>query len=411
MRLSDLINDIKITKVSTMVLKGEDPHGLGGVPRKWHFIVVKVETNNGLCGYGECPHWQRGYFGVRETISYIGDRIIGSSPFDVKKIVEEHFNGARPPHQPRSLPATILPVGPIVWAMSGIEMALLDIMGKQAGLPVYALLGGKFRSKVPVYLDRSGPTDVANLDEWKRLANETIDSGYTKFKFDIDYVAPDLVSDVWSRSIDRKHMLEIAKRLGAAREAAGPDAEISVDCHMHYDLVSSLELSRMLDTIGISWLEDPVPVMDICTLADIREKSNVPICAGEMYTYDLAKLAINAKAVDILHPDVLFAGGLHETKKICELANANGLPVAFHNNSTALGFTATAHLGVSVANILASEYHFYDADWSKKWVNRSNGMDLISNGYIELDDTPGLGVELNEEVCRELLVTGEKYIG
>jgi L-alanine-DL-glutamate epimerase-like enolase superfamily enzyme len=105
------------------------------------FIVVKVETNNGLYGYGECPHWQRGYFGVRETIDYIGERLIGANPFDVKKIVEEHFNGGSSRHisqevyQERSLP-----VGPIVWAMSGIEMALLDIIGKQSGLPVHSLL-------------------------------------------------------------------------------------------------------------------------------------------------------------------------------------------------------------------------------------------------------------------------------
>ena len=302
-------------------------------------------------------------------------------------------------------------MGPIVWAMSGIEMALMDLIGKQAGLPVYALLGGKFRDRVPVYLDRSGPTDVSNLDEWRRLASETVASGYTKFKFDIDYVAPDLVSDVWSRSIGREQMISIAKRLGAARDAAGDEAEISVDCHMHYDLVSSIELSKMLDSIGISWLEDPVPVMDLGALAEIREKSAVPICAGEMYTFDLAKLAINLKAVDILHPDILFAGGLHETKKLCELANANGLPIAFHNNSTALGFTATAHLGASIGNIMASEYHFYDAEWSKNWINRSNCSSLICDGFIELDDTPGLGIELNEEVCIELLAPGEKYIG
>ena len=394
-----------------MVLRGEDSHGMGGIPRTWHFIVVKIETNNGLYGYGECPHWQRGYFGVRETIEYIGQRIIGSNPFDVKKIIEEHFNGARPPHKPRSLPATILPVGPIVWAMSGIEMALLDIIGKHSGLPVYALLGGKFREKIPVYLDRSGPSDVTKLDEWRKIADETINSGFKKFKFDIDFVAPDFVSDVWSRSIGREQMLAISKRLSAAREAAGNKAEISVDCHMHYDVVSSIELSKVLNSIGITWLEDPVPVMDLASLAEIREKSLVPICAGEMYTFDLAKLAIKNKAIDIMHPDILFAGGLHETKKICELANSNGLPIAFHNNSTALGFAATAHLGSSIANIIASEYHFYDADWSKKWINRVNGLPLIKEGFIELDDTPGLGCELNKEVCSKLLAPGEKYIG
>ena len=198
-------------------------------------------------------------------------------------------------------------------------MALRELIGKQAGLPVYAVVGGNFRDRVPVYLDRSGPTDVSNLDEWRRLASETVASGYTKFKFDIDYIAPDLVSDVWSRSIGREQMISLAKRLGAARDAAGDEAEISVDCHMHYDLVSSIELSKMLDSIGISWLEDPIPVMDLGALAEIREKSAVPICAGEMYTFDLAKLAINLKAVDILHPDILFAGGLHETKKCVNL--------------------------------------------------------------------------------------------
>lgn len=404
-------HDIIITNVTTMVLRGEHSHGLGGIPRIWHLIVVKIETNIGLHGYGECPHWQRGYFGVRETIDYIGKRLIGKSPFEVKRIVEEHFNGARPPHQPRSLPATIIPMGPIVWAMSGIEMALLDIIGKQSNLPIHSLLGGKFRNKIPVYLDRSSPKDVQNLDEWRKITYETIKSGFSKFKFDIDYVAPDLVSDVWSRSISREQMLAIKKRLSIVRQEAGDAAEISVDCHMNYDLVSSIELSKILESLNVFWLEDPVPVMDLGVLAEIKDKSTVPICAGEMYTFDLAKLAIKLKSLDIMHPDILFAGGIYEAQKICDLANSNGLPVAFHNNSTALGFTASAHLAASVKNIIALEYHFNDAEWSKSWVRRINGAPFISNGHIELDDTPGLGCELNEEICLKLLAPGENYIG
>ena len=99
------------------------------------------------------------------------------------------------------------------------------------------------------------------------------------------------------------------------REVAGDSAEISVDCHMHYDLVTSIELSKVLNGIGINWLEDPVPVMDLISLSELGEKSPIPICAGEMFTFDLAKLAIKTRAVDIFHPDVLFAGGIHETRK------------------------------------------------------------------------------------------------
>ncbi|MBK6732476.1 MAG: mandelate racemase/muconate lactonizing enzyme family protein [Bacteroidetes bacterium] len=398
---------MKITNVRTTVLRGVDPHGMGGTPRTWHLIVVRIDTDTGIYGLGEAPHWQRGYFGVRETIDYIGSRIIGQSPFEIKRIIQEHFHGARPPHQPRTLPATIVPVGPIVWAMSGIEMALLDIVGKHLKTPVYNLLGGQFRSKIPVYLDRSGPANVSDLSAWKKLAAETVESGFTRLKFDIDHVAPDLVDDVWSRTISKKQLNAISKRLGAAIEAIGPDAEVAVDCHMHYDVPSAIKLSHALAELGVTWLEDPTPVMNFDAMRQIKERSAVPICVGEMFTADMARMFIDHEACDILHPDILFAGGLHETRRICEYAELHHLPIAFHNNSTVLGVTATSHLASTIPNLIALEYHFFDSPWSMTWIKRACGP-LIVDGYIQIDDTPGLGCELDTDVCEKLLAYGEK---
>lgn len=401
---------MKIIDVKTMVLKGYDPQGMGGKPREWQLIVVKIFTDAGISGIGECPHWQRNYFGVRETIEYLAQRLIGKSPFEVKKFVEEHFNGARPPHEPRTLPATILPVGPVVWAMSGIEMALMDIVGKFCNVPVSTILGGKFRPKVPIYLDRSGPQDVTSEKQWEELAADTMARGFHRFKFDIDHVAPDFVDDVWARTISRKQMNAIEKRLTASRRAAGDDAEISVDCHMHYDVPSSIELAKVLENLNISWLEDPTPVMDIDALSEIRDRTNIPICAGEMFNVEMAKQFIDARALDIIHPDILFAGGIHQTRKICELAEMSRIPVAFHNNSTALGLVATCQLGSTIPNVIAAEYHFYDSEWSKDWVTRNQGA-LFVDGHVVVDDTPGLGCELNEKKCLELLAPGEKFVG
>lgn len=396
---------MKITNTRTTVLRGQDPHGMGGQPRTWHLILVRIDTDEGVYGLGEAPHWQRTFFGVREAIDYIGSRIKGQSPFDIKRIVTEHLHGARPPHAPRTLPGTIVPAGPIVWGMSGIEMALCDLVGKASGLPVYNLLGGAYRDKVPVYLDRSGPAAVEDLNAWRDLALEARDAGFDHLKFDIDHVAPDRTRDVWSRTMPIDQMNRVVERLSAVREVVGWDVEIAVDCHMHYDVNTGIRLARELAPLKLKWLEDPTPVLNHEAVAAIRARSDIPICVGEMFTPEEARRFIDAEACDIIHPDVLFAGGLHETRKIAEYAELHQVPVAFHNNSTALGVTASAHVAATVGNLVGIEYHFHDAPWSTQIVER--GRPLIEDGYLHLTDRPGLGCELNESVCRDLLAEGE----
>ncbi len=401
---------MKITKVSTMVLTGTDPHGMGGKPRPWNVMLVRIDTDSGLFGIGEAAHWQRGYFGVRESIKYIGDRLIGKSPFDIKKTIHEHFYGALPPHQPRTLPATVITVGPAVWAMSGVEMALMDLVGKALKTPVYNLLGGKFRDKILVYLDRSAPAEKTDLWAWRDLALECRDSGFTDIKFDIDHAAPEKTMDVWNRSMDRAQVRAVVERLTAVREAVGWDMNIAVDCHMAYDVPTAITIANELAPLKLKWFEDPTPVMNMDAVKQIREKSPIPICVGEMFTADQFRAWIANGACDIIHPDVLFSGGLTETTKITELANLHHLPMALHNHSSSVGVIASAHVAAAASNFIGMEYHFFNAKWIGEIAYRS-GRPLIEKGHLVLGEEPGLGISLNEDVCREHLAEGETYFG
>jgi galactonate dehydratase len=401
---------MKITKISTMVLKGEDPHGMGGKPRPWTVMLVRVDTDSGLYGIGEAAHWQRGYFGVRETIQYAADRLVGKDPFQIRKTLHEHFYGALPPHQPRTLPATVMTVGPIVWAMSGVEMALCDLIGKALKTPVYNLLGGKFRDKVLVYLDRSAPADKEDLGAWKELALSCKRDGFTDIKFDIDHTAPEKTMDVWNRSIDRAQMRSIVERLTVVREAVGWDMNISVDCHMCYDVPTAIVLANELAPLKLKWLEDPTPVLNHDAVKQVREKSPIPICVGEMFNVDMFRTYIANQACDIIHPDVLFSGGLHETARIASLADMHHLPMALHNHSSSVGVIASAHVAAAAPNFLGLEYHFFNAKWIGEIAHRG-GKPLIENGHIVLGDEPGLGITLNEDVCKKHLADGEKYFG
>src|SRR5712692_6140004 len=197
-------------------------------------------------------------------------------------------------------------------------MALCDLAGKALNTPTYNLLGGKYRDRIPIYLDRSSPREPADLDAWKQIALDAREQGFRSFKFDVDAIAPDLTDDVHNRSISLRQMNAMIRRLSAAREAAGDDAEIMVDGHMYYDVPDAIRLAGELAPLKVSWFEYTTPITNPDAMAAVREKSPVPICTGEMFTREQFHLFLDHRAVDIVHPDVVFCGGLHEARKIAD---------------------------------------------------------------------------------------------
>ena len=382
-----------------MKVTGPDSHGVGGKARDVSFLLVRVDTDAGVYGIGEAEV----FMGVKEGIEHIKGRLIGRDPLNIRPSVTDILYGAKPPHEPSMAPtATQIPV---VWAMSGVEMALCDIVGKALGTPTYNLFGGRYRDGVRVYLDLSSPKDLDDLDEWRALGSEAKERGFTQIKFDIDFTAPDFTQDTWNRVLPLPQMNRVVERISAVREEVGWEMEIAVDCHWHYDVVSAVALANELAPLKPIWLEDPTPATNPDALAEVCSKSPVPICVGEMFTAEQFRLFIDRRACDIIHPDVLFTGGLHETRKIADYADLNYIPMAMHGNGGAVATVAAAHVAAASPNFMGLEYHFQGAPWVERLVTYEGPF--FNVGHVELTDKPGLGVDLDMDVCREYLADGE----
>jgi L-alanine-DL-glutamate epimerase-like enolase superfamily enzyme len=390
---------MRISRLRTLRLVGPDPHGLGA-PRTWSILLVRVDADDGTFGLGEATDLP----GVRQALERIEPQLIGRDPLEIRPIVREILYGALPPREP-SMSQTAISSGPVAWAAAGVEIALHDLVGKALGVPVHALLGGAYRRDVRVYLDRSGPHRPEKLEAWAELGADAAARGFSSLKFDAEYVAPELTGDVWNRTASRTQIRTIVERIGAVRAAVGPDVELAVDCHMHYAVPTAVALAEALAPLDIAWLEDPVPLANPDALAYVRSRSPVPICAGEMFVPEQARLFVDRGACDILHPDICFAGGLTETRLIADYADLHYLPVALHNNGCALGTIAAAHLAATIPGFVGLEYHFADAAWIGEVVTRQRP--LFEEGCVPLDDSPGFGIDLNEDVCARHLAPGE----
>jgi galactonate dehydratase len=393
---------MKITDIRTMLLRGPDPHGVGGVERTWHVLLVRIDTDAGVYGLGEAGNM----FGDRQAIAYARDWLIGRDPLSVRPFVRAMLSGGLPPFEPQMSPTATVD-GPAVWAVSGVEMALCDLAGKILGTPVYNLLGGAFRDRIRVYLDRSGVADPSDLGAWRSLAERVIADGFHDFKFDAEWIAPEASLDPWNRQMRAEQVRLTCERLAVVRDVAGPDAEIALDGHMSFDVETAIRLARALEPLDLKWFEDPVPILNFDAQKRVRDESPIPICAGEMLVADQFREMIDRRAVDIVHPDLLFVGGLHEGKKVADYADLNGIPLAIHNNGSAMNTVAEAHLAAACPNFIGLEYHFWDARWIGQVVRRE-GMPLFDeSGHVPLGDAPGFGVEIDEAIARRYLAPGE----
>ena len=340
---------------------------------------------------------------MADAISHIKDRLIGSDPMNIRAAVTEVLYGGKPPHEPSMAPtATQIPAA---WGMSGVEMALCDLAGKALGTPAYNLFGGRYRDSVRIYLDRSTPAVVDDLGEWKALGADAKARGFDFIKFDIDYTAPDFTEDVWNRTIPLSQLNRIVERISAVREEVGWEMEIALDCHWHYDVVAAVRLANELAPLKPTWLEDPTPVTNPDAAAEVRAKSPIPICLGEMFTAEQFRLFIDRRACDIIHPDVLFTGGLYETRKIADYADLNYIPMAMHGNGGAVATMAAAHVAAASPNFIGLEYHFSGAPWVERIIER--GRPLFEGGRVSHTDRSGLGFDLDLDVCSRYLADGE----
>ena len=362
---------MKITEVKTATVRVK----IDGRPR-YQYNYVRVHSDEGIYGTGEASHVDSGW---RESTRDMAEQIIGMDPRDVDACFEDIrrryiFRGGF--------------AGLGISALTGIEIALWDLAGKAQGVPVYRLLGGKFRDRVRLYVDS------AHTDYTQRAA-EMRERGFTAVKFDLDDSQNPHKLDRWNWSVTPDELKSIVDQAFEIREGIGPSLDLALDLHGRYDATAGMKIAAELEPLNLMWLEEPVPPENIEALAKITHATATPICVGEnLYLRHGFRDLLEKQAADIIMPDISKCGGLSECRKIANMAEIYYIPFAPHNNSSALSTVADAHVCVSVPNFLVLEFHrFHDTTWDDVL---DSDESVIQDGHVVLTEKPGLGVELNE---------------
>jgi galactonate dehydratase len=379
---------LKITGLHTAIIRSVGPS-----------VFVKVTTDEGITGLGEC-YPSAPASAVAAMIAHMGEHLLGENPLDVDRLWADvrrrHlFLGGQ--------------AGTLITALSGVEIALWDIAGKALGVPVYRLLGGAFRDRIRVYADLHAGAEPSP-ESYAARAREAVARGFTAIKFDVDDADHPHKRDRWNGTLTAAELATIEDRVAAVREAIGPTIDLAIDMHGQYDAPSGIQVARALAPYRLMWLEEPVPPENIAALREVKALGVVPICAGEnLYTRFGFRDLIITQAADIIMPDIPKCGGLSEARKIAALAEIYYIPFAPHNVSSPVGTIAACHVCASIPNFLVLEWHAIDhPEWES--LVRHDGP-IIRDGYIQLSDAPGLGVELDDEVARRHLHTrmSERY--
>lgn len=361
------------------------------VQGNFDWIFVRVDTDDGLSGLGEA-YWGAGVYDILRSPA-VTELLIGRDPTDVEPLFC---------HLKRRLVGAGSVSGTMVTALSGIEIALWDLAGKAAGVPVSRLLGGRFRDRIRIYAD-CGFHGWDSFEPARQVARQMLDRGFTALKFDIDRASPDEL-DAWNRTLSNRELDRIGAMIGAVREEIGPTTDLLVDCHWKYNARDALALADVLAPFRLRWLEDPVPPGDLEAHRFVTARSAVPICSGEnRYLKEEFRDLIVGHGADIIAPDVPKMGGLAEAKKVADLADTYSKAVAPHNVSSPLGTIAACHVMAAVPNFLLLEYHARMIPW---WEDLVEGDGVIREGYIRVPDAPGFGVTLREDVARAHLKAG-----
>jgi galactonate dehydratase len=361
--------------------------------------LVRIDTDEGISGYGEANP-DAGAGGVVGLIDSMKDLLIGEDPRNVERCWEKLrrrvFAGPQ--------------AGVYVIALGGIELALWDVAGKAAGQPVHRMLGGKFRDRIRLYADCGDGDDPAGsvsgcVDRAQRMVAE----GFTAIKFDIDDLHHPAKFDAFNHTVNAAEVRSMVERVGAVREAIGPDVDLAIDLHARYDVPSACKIAWALEPFDLMWLEEPIPAENVDALVRVRAQTRTPICAGEnLYLRWGFRELLEKGAVDVIEPDVPKCGGLAESKKIANLAEMHYVPFAPHLVSTPLGTMATAHQCATIPNFLVQEWHALEEReiWDSYVTAPDGSGSIVKDGYITLPDAPGIGVELNMDGVRKHAVPG-----
>jgi L-alanine-DL-glutamate epimerase-like enolase superfamily enzyme len=369
--------------------------------------IVRIDTNQGVYGLGE----------VRDVSSptyalFLKSRLLNENPLNITFLFDKikQFGG----------------VSRQAGGVVSVEEALWDISGKVYNVPIYQMLGGKFRHRVRIYADTDESNDPHVFAQRLKARKEEMGLTWLKMDVGINLVqrTPGTVTgpsqlNQWERSrlpapfianeVTDKGIEMLSAYVQAAREAVGMEIPLSMDHLGHLGVNSIIRLGKAYEKFNLSWMEDVIPWQYTDMLAHITAESPTPILTGEdiYLKEDFIKLC-EKHAVSKIHPDISTSGGILETHKIGERAMEYGVPMAMHYAGTPVGAMASVHCAAATANFLACENHSLDVPF---WQDLVDGIEkpIINKGFIKVPDKPGLGVTLNDEVCKQHLRPNTQY--
>ena len=344
--------------------------------RNWLLVILNTDNPN-ISGIGDASPMEDDDLVMAMIEAMVQKHLSGKDPLES----EVHWTNLYQDFQARG--------GRIAsTALSGIDIALWDLKGKLLDQPVWKLLGGAHRKKIRVYAN-GWYTNPGTPEQNAEEAKIVIDKGYTALKFD-----PFGQDNFYKLSLKESQLAE--ERVAAVRESVGPFVDILVEAHAKFNVMNAIQIGKRLEEYRPLFYEEPVSQERVSELLEVRNKVNIPIATGErLYTkFPFAEI-VDRHAVDVLQPDIANAGGITELKKIAIIAEAKHITMAPHNVCSPVGAMAEMHLDASIINFEIQEYHaeFY----TEHYFTVLNGFIRQQNGYVELTDAPGLGLELNEK--------------
>jgi L-alanine-DL-glutamate epimerase-like enolase superfamily enzyme len=391
-------SDLKIAdlRVATVVKPGPSPN-----------TIIRIETNQGVYGLGEVRD------GASPTYALmLKSRILGENPLNIDRIFRKIKQFGGPARQ--------------AGGVCSIEMALWDIAGKVYNVPVYQMLGGKFRDRIRIYADTTESNDPNVYAQREKARKEEM--GLTWLKMDLGiHLIRDKPGTVTVRSelapweerfvpgpllameVTDKGIGLLEEFVAAVRDAVGMDIPLSMDHLGHLGVKSIIRLGKAYEKYNLSWMEDVIPWMYTDLLKEIHDESPTPILTGEdMYLKEPFEVLCQNHAVGKIHPDLATSGGILETHKIGDMAAEYGVPMAMHYAGSPVGHMVCVHCAAATENFLALECHALDVPW---WDSLVEGVaePIVNNGWAQVPERPGLGVTLNEDEVRRHLKPGTGY--
>ncbi len=392
------ITDMRIAEISEVVFRTP---------------IVRIYTNQGIIGHGDVRDGA-----AKEYALFLKSRLLGENPCNVErlfKIIKQFGHHGRQGG-----------------GVSGVEMALWDIVGKAYGVPVYQLLGGKYRDRVRVYCDTTVSNDP---QEYAKRMQARIDKGYTALKMDIgirllrdipgtlvnapegpydpykyEYRNYRLTQHPFTRmQVTEKGVDKLCEFLEVMRNQIGYEIPMGTDHWGHFGVNEAIKIARAVEKYNLAYIEDIIPWHYTDQWREITTSTSTPTQTGEdIFTLEggFTEL-IDNRAVDIVHPDPNTAGGILESKRIGDYASLHGIGFMHHHAAGPVSFLGSVHSAAATENFMWLEHHAVD---KPKWEDLVTGIEkpIVQDGYVKVPETPGIGVELDEDVVKEFLVEGEK---